>query len=84
MSSRMSFQCMFYILMNKIVAAVCAWLLPVIRMNTKCNMALVYLEPAGTSMLKVARAGLDVVLPTVILFRLLTSACQEGIFFVVM
>lgn len=39
MSSRMSFQCMFYIPMNRIVAAVCAWLLPVIRMNTKCNIA---------------------------------------------
>lgn len=38
---RMSFQCMFlYIPMNRIMAAVCAWLLPVILMNTKCSMAL--------------------------------------------
>lgn len=82
----MSFQCMILdIPMNRIVAAVCAWLLPVIQMNTKCSMAfLVYLEPAGTNMLRVARAGLDVVLATVILLRLLTSACQEGIFLVVM
>lgn len=70
--------------MNRIVAAICAWLLPVILMNTKCSMAFsVYLEAAGTSMLRVARAGLDIVLPTAILLRLLTSACQEGIFLVV-
>lgn len=54
----------------------------------KCSVALyffiVYLEPAGTSMLSVAKAALGGVLPTAILFKLLTSACQEGIFLVVM
>lgn len=46
---------------------------------------IVYFEPAGTSMLSVARPGFEgAVWPAAILFRLRTSACQEGIFFVVM
>jgi len=46
---------------------------------------IVYFEPAGTSMLRVARPAFGGgVLPAAILFRLRTSACQEGIFFVVM
>lgn len=46
---------------------------------------IVYFELAGTSMLSVASPGFDWgVLPAAILFRLRTSACQEGIFFVVM
>lgn len=46
---------------------------------------IVYFELAGTSMLSGARPGFDGgVFPAAILFRLWTSACQEGIFFVVM
>lgn len=51
----------------------------------KMAVFIVYFEPAGTSMLSVARPGFEGgVLPAAILFRLRTSACQEGIFFVVM
>lgn len=80
-------QCMFFLLipMSKIAAAPCAWLLRGILVMGWMAVFIVYFEPAGTSMLSVARAGFEgVVLPTAILFRLRTSACQEGIFFVVM
>lgn len=49
------------------------------------QLFIAYFEPAGTSMLRVAMPGLEGgVLPAAILLRLRTSACQEGIFFVVM
>lgn len=67
----------------------CAWLLPVslwcLGSGSDGELFIVYFEPAGTSMLSVATADFEGgVLPAAILFRLLTSACQEGIFFVVM
>jgi len=77
-----------YIPMNRLLAAVCAWLLPVDSAEQKLKsfhgIFGVYLGPAGTSILMVERPGLEVVLPIVILLRFLTSACQEGIFLVVM
>lgn len=46
---------------------------------------IVYFELAGTSMLSVGRPGFVAgVLPATTLFKLRMSACQEGIFFVLM
>lgn len=83
----MSFQCMFYIYSREQNSGSRLCLAAPCRSDEHKvynGTFRVYLEPAGTSMLRVARAGLDVVLPTVILLRLLMSACQEGIFLVVM
>lgn len=49
------------------------------------ELFIVYFEPAGTNTLNVAMPGFEGgALPAAILFRLRTSACHEGIFFVVM
>lgn len=83
MSSRedRSSACFSFIPMSKI--ALRARLLPMGAV--KMFVFSVYLEPAGTSMLIVVRPFCEgAVLPAAILFRLRTSACQEGIFFVVM
>lgn len=80
--------CFSLIPMSKIAAALRAGLLQCpcgILGVGRMAVFIVYLELAGTSMLIVARPGFEGgVLPAAILFRLRTSACQEGIFFVVM
>lgn len=49
------------------------------------RLFIVYFEPTGTSMLSAAMPDFEGgIFPAAILFKLLTSACQEGIFFVVM